>query len=239
MSKIRISAVSYTNSKPFVYGLEHSEILNEIELSLDNPSDCAQKLIDNQVDIGLIPVAALPSIKDYEIVSDYCIGADGAVNSVFIFSTKPIDQIQTLKLDSQSRTSNALARILLKEFWKVEIEFTIDTADAYVEIGDRTFGKIKSAQYVYDLAEEWKNFTGLPFTFAVWASNKKIDQVFLTSFNKALKMGLDNRDKVIAQLPPDSDINLHDYLLNKIDYNFDENKRKALQLFLTYLRDLI
>ena len=83
--KIRISAVSYTNTKPFIFGLELNQIKNKLDLSLDTPSDCAQKLIDNQVDIGLIPVAAILSLPYWQIVSDYCIGAVGAVNSVFYF----------------------------------------------------------------------------------------------------------------------------------------------------------
>jgi chorismate dehydratase len=114
LNKLKVSAVSYTNSKPFVFGLLHSDILDKIELSLDIPSVCALKLIENQVDIGLVPVAALLQIPNYHIISDYCIGANGAVDSVFIFSNKPISEIKTLKLDSQSRTSNNLARVLIK-----------------------------------------------------------------------------------------------------------------------------
>jgi len=82
-NKNRVSAVSYTNTKPFVYGLQHSEIIDLIDLSLDIPSDCAKKLINDQADIGLVPVAALLDIPRYEIISDYCIGAVTAVNSDF------------------------------------------------------------------------------------------------------------------------------------------------------------
>ncbi|RYE21766.1 MAG: radical SAM protein, partial [Sphingobacteriaceae bacterium] len=104
--KIRISAVSYTNTKPFIYGLQHNSIQNKIDLSLDTPSDCAQKLIDNQADIGLIPVAAVLSLPYWQIVSDYCIGAIGAVNSVFIFSNCPIEEAEEIQLDPESRSSN-------------------------------------------------------------------------------------------------------------------------------------
>ena len=117
MNKVKISAVSYTNTKPFVYGLMHSKISDEIELSLDTPSDCASKLINNQVDIGLVPVSALIEIPGYKIMSNYCIGATGAVDSVFIFSNKPIQEVRSLRLDSQSRTSNNLAKVLLKNHW--------------------------------------------------------------------------------------------------------------------------
>ena len=236
MSKIKVSAVSYTNTKPFIYGIEHSGILDLIDLSLDNPSECAHKLITDQADIGLIPVAALPNIPNYHIISDFCIGADGAVNSVFLFSNKPIGEVRTVQLDSQSRTSNALAAILLKEHWKADVEF-IESGDAnaYVEIGDRTFGKNHLVPYAYDLAEAWKNFTGLAFAFAVWASNKAMDSEFLIQFNSALALGIQNRLAVISQLPKYSNFDLEDYLLNKVDYLFNEQKKQSLKIFLNHL----
>src|SRR5471030_1494238 len=126
-----MSAVSYTNTKPFIYGLQHTNIIQKIDLSLDNPTDCAQKLIDDVVDIGLIPVAATLSLKHWEIVSDYCIGAVGAVNSVFIFSNCEIKKVKTLQLDPQSRTSNNLAKVLLKNFWKADHLMIVKDAENY------------------------------------------------------------------------------------------------------------
>src|SRR5471030_1855760 len=126
-----MSAVSYTNTKPFIYGLQHTNIIQKIDLSLDNPTDCAQKLIDDVVDIGLIPVAAALSPKYWEIVSAYCIGAVGAVNSVFIFSNCDINNVKTLQLDPQSRSSNSLAKVLLKNFWKAGNLMIIDGASDY------------------------------------------------------------------------------------------------------------
>lgn len=239
MTKVRVSAVSYINSKPFVYGLTHSTILSDIDLSLDTPSDCAIKLIENKVDIGLVPVAALVNIPNYSIISNYCIGSNGAVDSVFIFSEKPINEIKTLRLDTESRTSNALARILLKHYWKHNVQLSnSENADAYVEIGDRTFGKKKTIPFVYDLAEQWQFFTGLPFTFAVWAANKTLNTAFITRFDNALEFGLQNRHKIIAELPKNLGIDLEDYLLNKIDYQFTTAKREALAKFLEYMKTL-
>src|SRR5690606_38500228 len=142
MNKVKVSAVSYINTWPFMYGIKHTEALLEMcEIETDIPSQCAQKLIDNQVDVGLVPVAALLDVPGYQIIADYCIGSVGAVTSVFIFSKKPIEEIQTLRLDSHSRTSNNLARVLLKNYWKKSITISTDeNADAYVLIGDRTFG---------------------------------------------------------------------------------------------------
>jgi len=239
MNKIKVSAVSYTNTTPFIYGIQHTPLINEIELSLDIPSTCAQKLIDKQVDIGLVPVAALLHIPNYEIISDYCIGATGAVNSVFIFSHKPINQIQTLRLDPQSRTSNNLARVLLKNYWKQPVQITEDdNADAFVEIGDRTFGKKDQYPHVYDMGQEWMNFTGLPFAFAVWAANRPLSAPFIQLFNESMKFGLDHRHQVIAELPKRSDFDLDQYLHHFIDFSLTDEKRKAIDLFHQYIRQL-
>ena len=241
MNKIKISAVSYTNTKPFIYGIEHSPIAGQIDLSLDIPSDCASKLINGKVDIGLIPVAEIPQVANASIVADYCIGSVGAVNSVFIFSNVPADQIRTLKLDGQSRTSNNLARVLLRFYWERDVIFTTEPdalTDAVVLIGDRTFGKKAHYAYAYDMGEQWMNFTGLPFVYAAWVANKIIPESFITGFNEALRSGLDNRRALLSELPPNPDFDLEDYLLNKLDFELTDKKREALDLFLSYIARL-
>jgi chorismate dehydratase len=247
VNKIRISAVSYTNTKPFIYGIQHSGILDKIELSLDMPSDCAQKLIDDVVDIGLIPVAATLSLPQWEIVSEYCIGAVGAVNSVFVFSNCDIKDVKYLQLDPQSRSSNNLARVLLKNYWQVTPELIKDAVDyaqsteantAFVQIGDRTFGKKDKYKFAYDLAEEWQKFTGLPFMFAAWIANKPIPQEFMNEFNEALKYGLDHRAELFEELPMRDDFDIKDYLMHKIDFDMTEDKKKALYMFLDYIKAL-
>lgn len=247
MNKIRISAVSYTNTKPFLYGLQHSAIKDRIDLSLDMPSDCAQKLIDDKVDIGLIPVAATLSLPQWEIVSAYCIGAVGPVNSVFIFSNCPIEQVTKIQLDPESRSSNNLAKVLLKNYWKVQPEQIINAPDyaesadpqtAFVQIGDRTFGKTEEYKYVYDLAGEWLKFTGLPFVFAAWIANKPIPDDFIKEFDQALRHGLAHRHELLKELPQRADFDLEDYLMHKLDFDLTEDKKKALYLFLDYIRAL-
>ncbi len=242
-----ISAVNYTNTKPFIYGLQHDPIRQQIDLSLDTPSDCAQKLIDNKVDIGLIPVAAILSLPYWQIVSDYCIGAVGAVNSVFIFSRCPIEEANIIQLDPESRSSNNLAKVLLKNYWKVHPQQIINASDyanstdvktAFVQIGDRTFGKKNYYPYVYDLAESWQQFTGLPFVFAAWIANKPIDPKFMSGFNTALKSGLDARENVLAELPQYDDFDLRDYLFHKLDFNLTDDKREAMNRFLAYIKEL-
>ncbi|WP_345951945.1 menaquinone biosynthesis protein [Mucilaginibacter sp. PAMB04274] len=247
MKKIRISAVSYTNTKPFLYGIQHTDIINQIDLSLDIPADCAQKLIDDTVDIGLIPVAATLNLPEWHLVSDYCIGAVGAVNSVFIFSNCPIEQVKTLQLDPESRSSNNLAKVLLKNYWKLQPEMVVaacdyskstDSTTAFVQIGDRTFGKASAYLYVYDLAAEWTKFTGLPFTFAAWIANKPISQSFINDFNQSLQYGLDHRNELFKEMEMRTDFDLKDYLMHKIDYPLTEAKKQALYLFLDYIKQL-
>ncbi|WPU91305.1 menaquinone biosynthesis protein [Mucilaginibacter sabulilitoris] len=247
MNKIRISAVSYTNTKPFIYGIQHSGISDKIELSLDMPSDCAQKLIDDVVDIGLIPVAATLSLPQWEIISDYCIGAVGAVNSVFIFSNCDIKDVKYLQLDPESRSSNNLALVLLKNHWQLSPELIRNAGDyaqstepntAFVQIGDRTFGKKDKYKFVYDLAEEWQKFTGLPFMFAAWIANKPIPQDFMNEFNAAMKYGLDHRAELFDELPMRDDFDIKDYLMHKIDFDLTEDKKKAFYRFLEYIKAL-
>ena len=241
MEKIKVSAVSYTNTKPFIYGIEHSALLNQIALSLDIPADCATKLIERRVDIGLIPVAAIPQVPDAQIISNYCIGSVGAVNSVFIFSKVKVEEIKSVKLDVQSRTSNHLAKILLKFHFRQQVSYTTDPeadTDAIVLIGDRTFGRKEEFAYAYDMGEEWMNFTGLPFVYAAWVANRSIPQSFINDFDEALSFGLSKRKDLLQELPAPANFDLDDYLMHKLDFELTEKKREALNLFLSYITKL-
>ncbi|HAF36884.1 MAG TPA: radical SAM protein [Sphingobacterium sp.] len=241
MNKIRVSAVSYTNTYPFLNGIRKSKVMEQIDLSVDYPSACAQKVIDDQADIGIIPTAALLSLPEYYINTDFCIGTEGAVDSVFIFANKPIEEVKTLRLDKQSRTSNGLARVLIKNYWKKDVELVTDESiepDAYVLIGDRTFGKKNAVPYVYDLGEEWFNFTGLPFAFALWVSNKKLPDSFVEEFNEALAYGVEHATDVIVGLPEFEDFDYTIYLTEHLNFHLTAKKREAVQLYLRYLKEL-
>ena len=247
---IKISCVNYLNSKPFIFGLQHSGIKDEIELQLDYPSACAKKLGENMVDIGLIPVAALNEMEDYHIISDYCIGADGDVGSVLLASDVPLHLIQNILLDYQSRTSVILARILAEKFWKITPHFhetrqnyetVIGGTTAGIIIGDRTFALKSKFKYIYDLAHEWKLFTNLPFVFACWVANKDLDRNFVKHFNEALRFGLMNCEAVVSQFKAESgaEFDVRDYLENKISYAFDERKKFSLELFQNYSNEIV
>lgn len=239
-NNIRIAVATYTNTLPFLKGLQaSSDISSTAELIMDYPSACAEKVIRDEADLGIIPIQALLDIPSYHIVGDYCIGSDGAVDSVYIFSKVPISEVNVLRLDPQSKTSNGLARILFKYFWRKQVDVVLaGQADAEVLIGDRTFGQKQAHAYAYDLGACWKEFTGLPFAFAVWAANKKLPTAFETVFNEALASGLRQMDGVIAALPHVPNFDLEDYLKNKLDFNLTEGKRQAIARYLELYQTL-
>ena len=243
---VKVSAVSYTNSIPFVYGLRNSVIQNEIELSLDIPSHCAEKLIHGYADIGLVPAAILPSLSEGQIISDFCIGAIGKVDTVMLYSQVPLEQIKRIWLDFQSRTSVQLVKVLCREYWKIDPEFInaqpgyeqlIHGKDAGVVIGDRCFDSLGRYKYAYDLSENWFECTGLPFVFAVWHSNKPIPESFIQQFNQSLQFGLQSKEDALDKLlsPKLSRVVAHNYLYNRISYHLDDRKKMGLQLFLSKL----
>lgn len=247
VQKIKISAVSYLNTLPFLYGIDNSEIKDQVSLSLDMPADCAKKLLSAEVDLGLVPVAILPQLKEYHIVSDFCIGAEGDVDSVALYSDVPLNEIDNIYLDYQSRTSVNLAKVLAKDYWKITpkwlaanvgFEDEIKGNTAGVIIGDRTFNLSKEFKYKYDLAGEWMKYTGLPFVFACWVSNVKLPTSFLNQFNKALKLGIDNVEEVVINYDEKSisKNQLKKYLSEHISYHFNKNKEKALTQFLLAIK---
>ncbi|MEZ4885808.1 MAG: menaquinone biosynthesis protein [Chitinophagales bacterium] len=241
----KLSAVSYLNTKPFLLGLENSPLKEVINLELAIPSKTAAHLIEGKVDIGLVPIAILPQLPQYEIITDYCIGAVGAVKTVAIYSQVPLQQVKTVYLDYHSRTSIRLAQILCEHYWQIYPNFLpafngyedkIKGDAAGVIIGDRAIRLAKDYQYEYDLAEAWQEFTGLPFVFAAWVARKKITSDFVEGLNDAFRNGMSNIEEVAASYQsqyPNFDVLT--YLQKHISYDLDASKREALELFLNYI----
>jgi len=241
--KIRVGAVSYLNTKPLLYGIQRSPIMKDMELIIDYPSRIADMLLRDEIDMGLVPVAVIPKMKDWYINGDICIGCNGPVASVCLFSETPVEKTQKVLLDYQSRTSVALARILLREYWKISPELVAGDKDfrdhikgttAGVVIGDRALEQRLRSPFVYDLGEAWKDLTGLPFVFAAWVSNKPLDPGFIEKFNKANRVGLEQIDAVVKENPY-SAFDLRDYFTQYLDYQLDLAKRQGLDKFLQYL----
>lgn len=243
MDKIKVGAVSYLNTKPLLYGIERSSLMNDIDLVIDYPSSIAQQLIDGKIDVGLVPVATIPKLQEFHIVTDYCIGAVQDVASVCLFADEPIQQVKKVLLDYQSRTSVNLCRVLLENYWKLHPTLEPAGSDfrnhingdiAGVVIGDRAFEQRKQSKYIYDLAGAWIDYTGLPFVFAAWIANKPLPQSFIDEFNVANGIGFSHLDEIVSAWPsPHYD--LKTYYTENIDYKLDAPKKQGLQRFIQEL----
>jgi chorismate dehydratase len=245
LSKIKVGTVSYLNTKPLLYGMQTETFEMEHELVLDFPSRIADMLKDGTIDVGLIPVAVLQELPQYYIVSDYCISADYDVASVCLFSEVPVQQIETIYLDYQSRSSVALLKILMREFWGISPRL-IETKDesyrtkitgtaAALVIGDRAFEQRRLSTYIYDLAGEWRAMTGLPFVFAVWASLVPMAEDWINEFNMVNVAGLQQLS-TIAELQKFPAFDLKKYYHHHISYVLNDERRKGMERFLEMMR---
>ena len=241
---MRITAVSYLNTKPFIYGLYRSDLADILDLSLDIPSVCAQKLLSGEADIALTPVAIIPQLPEAHLVSNYCIGSKGSVKTVCLFSEVPLERIKRIYLDFHSRTSVALVQILCQRYWQIEplflpanegFEQEIKGETAGVIIGDRAIGRERQFAYTYDLGEAWTVWTGLPFVFAAWVSTRPLHPELAARFNAALQLGLDHLPELLKILPGIPDFDIEQYFRENISYELDQDKWLGLNHFLGLL----
>jgi chorismate dehydratase len=177
MERVRVGAVNYLNTKPLICDLE--KLAPEAELILDVPSRLADRLADSELDVALIPVIEYFRAGTYSIVPDISIATRGPVLSVTLFSRVPWADIRRVALDAGSRTSAALTQVLLQKRYGVTPEVVplpLDRnaedadADAVLLIGDRAMRAcLPGFAHAFDLGQEWYDWTGLPFVYAVWA----------------------------------------------------------------------
>ena len=227
------------NTKPFIYGLEHGPIKDEIELILDYPANLVKMLKSDQIDIGLVPVGALPTLGEYHIISDYCIGTEGEVASVAVFSEVSMEQIEQVYLDYQSRTSVLLCRLLFEKHWKKNVRFIDAKDEGYLDqikgttagliIGDRALMNYNRFKFVYDLGLGWKEMTGLPFVFAVWVSLRKLNDKFLKAFDESISFGILDLNQFINE---ENEIyKLEKYYTKNLSYLLDNSKKAGMAIF--------
>lgn len=245
----KVSLVSYWNTKPFLFGIQHSPVKDIFELQLDVPSAGGKKLIHAESDIALAPVVVKNAMEDLQLITDYCIGATGPVRTVCLVSNVPVEEIQEIYLDDHSLTSVQLLRILLQDHWNLHpvlkpatIGFldAVNNTTAALVIGDRSFHVTGRFTYVYDLAEHWIQHTGLPFVFAAWFSRKHLDNSIISMLNDALKYGVEHIPEVAALLSSAtvSQKEMQYYLSTNISYTLDADKRRGMDLFLRKIKTL-
>lgn len=245
---INLSAVEYLNTKPFIEGLRRYRFEPPIMISQDTPAQCSEKLQRGKADIGIVPVADFQSLKGFRKITRWGIGADGAVESVLLVSNGPIESLDTIYLDYQSRTSNQLMRILLDEFYGYHPQL-LTSRPGYLEklpsgagavvIGDRALNFAREYAFTYDLSQSWKEMTGLPFVFAIWVASDKVTSVMEEDLSNAFAVGMARRSEVAqmysGQYPG---LDVYHYLTQCIRYDISETFEAGMELFLEKIQML-
>ena len=232
------AAPAYANSVPLAQFIP--DVCPGASVILDHPAQLLKLLHERRVDAALMPVADLFANPDLDFIPGLGICANGLVRSVLLKCNKPMEQVRTVKLDTASRTSNALSRILLHRHWKREViilDRTDDTiADAEVVIGDRALCMPPGAAGDYDLATAWKELTGLPFVFAVWVYRTDHPHPGLLEdvVNKAKQAGLRELPEISRQQAKKlglSETVCTEYFTTCIRYDLGPQEREAMTVF--------
>jgi chorismate dehydratase len=174
---VRLGAVSYLNTRPLVYGLDRQP--DRFTLRFDVPAKCAELLHADQVDLGLIPSIEYPGHR-YHIVPGVSIASDGPVESVALFSKVTMERVRSIAIDTSSRTSIALLRVLSARWFEIapelvnappDLDAMLRASDAALVIGDNALfaDHARLGLEKTDLGEQWTGMTGLPFVYAFWA----------------------------------------------------------------------
>lgn len=200
---MRVASVSYLNARPLIWGLDQDP---QIKLDLAVPSRLIDFLRDGASDVALLPTIDYQRLENLQIVPAGGIGSDGHTLTVRIFAQQPIEKIRTLACDPDSHTSVALARIILAERHGITPEFVdLQRAsgkpdEALLLIGDKVVcNEPQGFDHQYDLGDEWKQMTGLPFVFAVWTARSGADLGTLPArLEQARIAGLQNVDRIVT-----------------------------------------
>ena len=249
---MRISAISYLNTAPLMWDFEHGTAEGQFDICYTIPSQCARELQNGKADIGIIPSAAYASIPGLSIIPGVAIASKQAVRSILLVSSKPINDVRTVALDSSSLTSAALARVLFEKCWGGARQFSSvapDLADMLAEndaallIGDPALQIDRSRYHTWDLAEEWLRFTGKPFVFAFWAvrddaaqsSSLDLPSLFQQSRDHGLQpQNLNQIAHVWSGKLGLTEAAIRRYLTTNIYYGLDDPCLDGLQLFYHY-----
>jgi chorismate dehydratase len=249
-NRVRLGAVEYLNARPLVYGLDGSP---RFDLRFDVPSRCAALLHEGHIDVGLIP--SIEYVRGHEharyaIVPGMAIASRGSVASVAIYTSTPIDQVRSLALDTSSRTSVALARVLCAKVFGIrpafepqapDLERMLSVADAALIIGDNALFLDPPAVQKIDLGEVWTKTTGLPFVYAFWAGRPGVlTPADVRTLQDAKTAGVERSAEVAAAYyagSPERQAVGARYLRDNIKYDFGPDERAGLELFYRYAEE--
>jgi chorismate dehydratase len=256
MGRLRVSAISFLNTAPLMWDFEHGEaadrLREDFDVSYTVPSRCADDLKSGAADIGIIPAAAYTTIPDLVIVPEVAIASKNAVRSILLISKVPLEKIRSVAVDDSSRTSAALVEIFLRKFVGIDPGFSrqephlatmLQWHDAGLLIGDPALLANTTGLYVYDLAEQWRHWTGRPCVFAFWAVRKAALATAASDLNIA-RVFQESRDHGILHIPEIASVwttklqvpeaLIREYLTSNIDYALDAENLDGLRLFYRY-----
>lgn len=250
--KPRVCAVSYLNTAPLVWGALHGPQRGLLDLSFAVPSICADRVIQGDADIGIIPLIEMDRHR-LDWVSEIGIACRGPVRTILLVSRVPFEQIRTLATDSGSRTSVQLARIILARKYgalpsvvsmEPDLVRMLESADAALVIGDAALmlDPTEIEHPCLDLGEEWVNLTGLPMVFAVWSGRHgQITPELADAMRASCHYGLGQLDAIIkeeAERRGFPDFLVHQYLTRNVSFLLGEEELAGIRLYLEYARSL-
>jgi chorismate dehydratase len=224
----------YSNSAPLVEKLV--EVDSRVRVINDHPANLVRDLNEGRADVALIPVVHLFSHPELVMLEGLGVAADGPVKSVLLKCNVPVEEIKTVGRDPASATSNVLAELLLERHFNRGVEMVDGSADAAVVIGDRALCSDPAPAGDIDLAEAWKQMTGLPFVFAVWAVRKDFPAIGTVTdiAHKAYTAGFQSLEKISRRYANElggSQSFWLDYLSISIHYELDERDMEGLEQF--------
>jgi chorismate dehydratase len=260
-----VSVVRYLNTAPLVWGLERDP-RKRYELSYMTPAACADALRRGQVELGIVPSIEYQTIPGLKLLPGLAIASERKVESVLLVSRGPARQARRVALDSSSRTSAALVKILFARAWRAGPEYVeaapdlarmLAQADAALLIGDPALQFLLHAPHtgapeisnlhIYDLAEEWWRMTNLPFVFALWAvraervRSPQAARALTRDFQRSRDAGLDHLREIAHEAAARLELpggQLERYLQHSIQYRLDAPHRAGLESFFRFAHEL-
>lgn len=239
---IRTVAVDYRNTLPLRAGLASMTASGRLAMSLMHPAAATRAFARGEYVLGLLPVAAALEVPQAHFVGRHGIVSDGFVGSVGIFSELPLERIDTLFLDHDSRSSVLLARVLLEHHWRLSPEVRpaprgyrerLGGRRAGVIIGDPAIAARRRYPYYYDLGAAWRAMTGLPFVFASWLGAVPLSAGFVADFDAAQARGVADRRRLARELQPRvPHYDLTKYFTEQLRFRVDERAAAGRALFL-------
>lgn len=242
----RVAASSYLNTAPLIWAFTSGSKKMDARLLTDTaPARCAEMLARGEVEAALVPVIEYQRIPEILVVPDVCVGSRKRVRSVVLASrVADLKDVRSVALDTSSRTSAALVRIIFREFLGFEPEWResaphlpsmLEESDAALIIGDPAMTFPREGLSVYDMASLWREHTGLGFVFAMWmARASDVEKVRSLDFAAARDEGLEHTEEIINEYEaalklPRSE--LREYLLENISFDLNEEMRAGLELY--------